>query len=202
MIPLSAKELLPFTPVEGGTTYQLAVPTMMQRAAYRRDINATGARYVQDTDLLNLLREGIRAVVEEDAQPALQEIVDSYESVSQDPEKLAEDTGLLKDIADIENVISKHYPAYAEAQADRTYWLSVAPYVAFRHFVRGWEGSDVVYEARAGRVTEACMEQLTENDILIVGWKILGLMNPTQEQKKNSESRSPSPSDRETLPAA
>lgn len=202
MTPLSAKALMPFTPVEGGPTYMLAVPTMMQRAAYRRDVQATGARYVQDADMLEILREGIRAVVEDDAQPALLEIIDSYESISTDPAKLLEDKALLADIAAIEAKIGKHYPDYAEAQADRTFWLGVAPYVAFRHFVRSWDGLDATYEARAGKVTEACMELVPEDDIVAVGWKLLTLMNPTKADAKNSESRLPSPSDRETLPAA
>lgn len=202
MIPLSARELLPFTPVEGGATYHIAVPTILQRHAYRRDVVAAGARYPSDKDLLEILRAGIRAVVRDDAQGPLIDLVDNYEAVSGDPQKLADDPDLLKDIAEIEETIAKHYPAYAEAQADRTYWLGVAPIIAFKHFVRGWDGLDTAYTARGGRVADECLEQVPEADVLAVGWKILGLMNPSLAQEKNSESRSPSPHGRETSTAA
>lgn len=202
MIPLSAKDQLPFTPVEGGPTYQLAVPTMLSRAAFRRDVQAAGARYVQDTDMLEILRDGVRAVVEESGQGPLLDLIDNYEALRGEPDKLAADPELLKDLGEIEQAVSKHYAPYAEAEADRGHWLAVAPIVAFRHFVRGWEGLDVTFEARGGRVTEACLAQVPENDILMVGYHCMTLMHPTQAQAKNSESRSPSPSDRETSTAA
>lgn len=202
MIPLSAKDLLPFTPVEGGPTYQLAVPTMRQRAAYRRDVRAEGVRFVNDADLFELIRDGIRAVVETSAQGALLDTIDNYEPIMRDAEKLAADPGLYRDAVEIETTIERHYPPLAQALADRGEWMAVAPLVAFRHFVRGWEGLDVPYEARAGRVTEACLERIPENDIMAVGFRCIALMHPSQADAKNSESRSPSPSDRETSTAA
>lgn len=203
MIPTSAKELLPFTPVEGGPTYQIAVPTLLARAAYRRDVKSIpGVRYLQDGDLLDILRDGVRAVVVDTAQGPLIDLIDNFEALADDPVKRAADTELLSDMAEIEETVGRHYAPYAEAVADREHWLAVAPIVAFKHFVRGWDGLDVVYEARAGRVSDACMAQVPESDILVVGYKCLALMHPSKAEAKNSESRSPSPSDRETLTAA
>lgn len=197
MIPTSAKEQLPFTPVEGGATYQIAVPTLLQRAAYRRDVQASGARYASDADLLALLREGVREVVEESGQGALLDLIDNYEAVAQDREALAQDEALGRDIAELEETIGRHYPPYAQAMADRGHWLAVAPIVAFQHFVRGWDGLEAPCEMKGGKVTDRCLEQVPENDILAVGYKAMALLHPTQDQAKNSPSRSPSPSGRE-----
>ena len=199
-VPLS--RTVRFTPPgehgEGPPVYIIAAPTLMQRAAFRRDVAAAGARYPGQDELFRALRDGVRVAVEEEAQPALLESLDAAEAAGAG---LAEDAELARDLAAIESAMRRHHPPYAALEAERTYWLSVAPIVAARHFLRGWEGVAARFERRNGLVPEEVLAGISDAHVEAIGWEAIALMSPSRAQAKNSASPSPSPSDQPTSPA-
>jgi len=198
MIPLSNKETVR-VPVDG-VTYLVAVPTLLTRASYRREVAALGAVYHSDEKLLNVLRDGVRECVAGDQVGTLIEIINSYEIESKKVADLGDEANeaekesladLRNRMDEIEQFMTREYDPYNRMAADRGYWLSIAPIIAFRHFVKGWEGeTDVQYKERGGQVCESLMDHLPPEHIDVVGWKSIMLMSPTGGQEKNSESQS------------
>jgi hypothetical protein len=199
---VSLSRTVRFTPPgeqgESPPVYVITAPTLMQRAAFRRDVAAAGARYPGQDEMFRALREGIRAAVEEDAQPALLEKLDAAEAAGSG---LAEDAELARDLAEIETAMRRHHPPYAALEAERAYWLSIAPIVAARHFLRGWEGVEAPFRRQNGLVPEDLLAQLPDATVEAIGWEAIALMSPSRVQAKNSASPSPSPSDPATSPA-
>lgn len=208
MIPISSKHVDQFE--YDGVTYQIATPKLLTRAAFRRAVSALGAVYHADTALLNAVRDGIRECVADDQQADLLSVIDSYEYQRDQLMELGEDASdedkaEFEDLADqlsqIEAFMTREYSHYSEMVADRVHWLSVAPILAFKHFVTGWEGGDVVFKRRAGQVDDAVMEALPPDHIETVGWRAITMMSPNKDQEKNSEPQSQSPADPETTTA-
>lgn len=190
-----------FTPSgegDGAPVYVIAVPTLMQRAGFRRDVAAAGARYPGQDEMFEALREGVRSAVEDDAQPALLETLDAAQAAA---EGLAEDAELVRDMAAIETAMRRHHPPYAALEAERAYWLAVAPIVAARHFLRGWQGVAAPFRRVGGLAPEELLAELPDGHVEAVGWEAIALMSPSRVQAKNSASPSPSPSARPTSPA-
>jgi hypothetical protein len=144
------------------------------------------------------LRDGVRAVVEEEGQAVLLEKLDAAEAAGSG---LAEDAELARDLAEIETAMRRHHPPYAALEAERAYWLSVAPIVASRHFLRGWEGVAARFERRHGLMPEDLLAEIPDAHVEAIGWEAIALMSPSRAQAKNSASPSPSPSDPATSPA-
>jgi len=202
MITLSSKETIRHE--VDGVVYLVAVPTMLARAAFRRDVSAMGAVYHTDDAMADCLRDGIRECVQEDQQERLIEVVDSYRFEMNRDDRIDDDENFLdlaEQLGQIESFIRSEYPPYARLEADRGYWLSVAPIIAFRHFVVGWEGGDVTCKRRGGQVEESLLEKIPDSHISAVGWQIIGMMRPGGAETKNSESQSSSQPDPETLTA-
>lgn len=205
MLPISGKETIRYTPLEFSAeakasaeksgkdiskfdnppVYLLKVPTLMERQSFKRARNAYGvSHYITDKELLEELRKGVAEAVEAGQQAELLEIIDHFELLKEgDQSEDAKD--LIEQMAEIERVISGAYPRYAQMLADREYYLAITPIVAFRHFVKGIENSATPFEIKAGLVSEDTVNQLSEMHVIEVGWKIMMLMHPSQEQEKN-----------------
>jgi hypothetical protein len=211
MIPLSAKQIVR-VPLDR-ITYLVVVPTLFSRAEYRRDVQALGAVYHSDETMLNILRDGVRECVAADQQAVLLEIINSFEIEQKRLVDLGDDTptdeeseslaDLRNRMEEIEQFVRREYDKYNSMSADRSYWLSIAPIVAFREFVKGWEGGEKrdgfpLWKQRSNQVCEDVMEYLPPEHIDAVGWKAIMLMSPTGGQEKNSESQSQSAADQET----
>ena len=201
MIITSASE--PITIESGGATYTVAVPTLMTRASFRRALTALGATYHSDDAMLRVLRDGVKATVAEDQQAELLELIADFRDATAEraeallagedaPDKReAEQYADLADqVQQIEQFIRTHHDRYAQMESDRGYYLSIAPIVAFKRFVRGWEGLDLQYQARGGEITDECMELVPPDAIVEIGWRVLGMMNPSRDDQK----KAPSPS--------
>lgn len=212
MLPASSRDLIRFIPREFSTearaeaeqrggdlsrfetppVYLIGVPTVMGRAAWRRDVAAAGARYWTDELMLEALRYGIRLVVEAEQQPELLAIVDRYEEEKAAASEGASGATPNGDLVEIERAIRTHYPRYAEMEADRVFWLTVAPIKAAQHFLRGWENLATRFERKAGLVSEAALGGLPETHVMEIGFKAMNLMVPGKDQEKNFASPSPS----------
>lgn len=208
MIPFSAKEIIR-VPVDQ-ITYLVAVPTLLTRASYRREVASLGAIYHSDSTMLNALRDGVRDCVADRQQGELIEIINSFEIEQEKLSDLGDEAtdteresldDLRNRVDDIERFMQREYDRYSEMAADRGYWLSIAPIIAFRQFVTGWEGGELQYKSKRGQVCESLMDSLPSDHIDIVGWKAITLMSPSGGQEKNSESQSQSPQDPKTLTA-
>jgi len=208
MIPFSAKEIIR-VPVDQ-ITYLVAVPTLLTRASYRREVASLGAIYHSDSTMLNALRDGVRDCVTDRQQGELIEIINSFEIEQEKISDLGDEAtdteresldDLRNRVDDIERFMQREYDSYSEMAADRGYWLSIAPIIAFRQFVIGWEGGELQYKSKRGQVWESLMDSLPSDHIDIVGWKAITLMSPSGGQEKNSESQSQSPQDPKTLTA-
>lgn len=208
MIPFSSKEVVR-VPVDQ-VTYLVAVPTLLSRATYRREVASLGAVYHSDETMLNALRDGVRECVVDNQQGTLIEIIDSFEIEQQKAVDIGDDVtdeeresleDLRNRVDEIERFMQREYGRYNQMSADRGYWLSVAPIVAFAQFVTGWEGGELNYKARNGQVCESLMDHMPANHVDVVGWKAITLMSPTGGQEKNSELQSPLATDHKTLTA-
>lgn len=239
MLPVSTKDVIPFTPrldqietltalrakadsqdlAEGFTrlidalqaeveaapqpVYRLAVPSHFQRAAFRRDLRAVGATYPGDAELFRALREDLRAIAPYNLDRLL-EVIDEVEA-SQQGEV---DPDALDGLEDITRIARAAGGRYAAMEGDREFWLGVAPIIACRHFLIGWEGvpgpngQPAPFVRRGNLTSDQTLAALDEAELRAVGFKIMSLMRPSKDQEKNSVSPSRSASSRKPTAAA
>lgn len=199
MLPLSAKQPLRFTPPgehpDPPPVYLIRPATVLDRAAFRRDMTAVGARYHQKAAQISALRRALQEVAPANLDQLLADI-DAVEAGG-DLAKAA-----LPAVAEIEQKIARADPRYAELIADNEHWLEVAPHLAFRRFVAGWENVSVPFAQRGGLVAEATAEALPADHVVSVGYEAIRLFSPTKDEEKNSAPPPPSPSGQATSVAA
>lgn len=184
--------------------YRLAVPSHLQRAAFRRDLLATGATYAGDKALYAALRADIDAISPDNLAEAL-EIIDAVEAAGKPADADPELRDRYTEIARIARGLGGRY---AGVEGDFEYYLSVAPFIACRHFLLGWEGvkdaagTDAPFVRRGNLTTDETLGHLDENEMRAVGFKVLNLMQPAKATEKNSASPSRSASSRKPSPTA
>ncbi|RDD60488.1 hypothetical protein [Ferruginivarius sediminum] len=126
---------------DSGKAYLIQPPTVQSWPRYKRAIKAEGARYYSDRDLLEVLARGVAAILPDEADAdrvyaetlldkRRQEIAGEGELSEAERAKLAE----------LDSIVRRHIPAYAEAEADTEFAMDVMQIEAVRHFVVGWEG--------------------------------------------------------------
>ena len=194
MITLTARDTVRHE--SGGVTYHLAIPTLREKAAWRRDLSAAGAVLYLDGAMLECLRDGVNICVTESQRPELLEIIDQYEYETRkrneesvtDKEKSYDE--LLDQLGQIEDFVRTNYERYSRMEASRQYWFELAPILAFQRFVKGWEGMELQYKAHNGLVDESLVDKIDPSMISDVGYKIINLMQPNKDEEKNSESQS------------
>lgn len=186
-----------------GVTYAIQTPTLMGRALYRREVAATGAVMHTNAAMMDCLRDGVNEAVAEDQRGELIEIINSFEY---EAGQRADDSGMdaaFESLADqvkqIEDFIRTNYPRYAQMEADRGYWLLIAPIIAFRCFVTDID--DSTCKRMGGMLSEAAIEKVDEKHIAEVGWKVIEMMTPSKDEVKNSEPQLSLPSDQPTSTA-
>ena len=193
MLPISAKDIVRFTPDGAGDddprpVYRLAVPTVRDRAAVLREITEEGLVFVDDARLHALVREGIGAIVEDSQRAELLKVVDDFEAAGRGGGEPGAD--IRDEYAQLERFMLDNYQPYRKATAQRFEFLSVAPYVLAGRFLRGWEGVAPEFTRVAGRVPEDRLERLPGGHLLEIMGKIYTLMTPDGATRKNSESPS------------
>lgn len=183
--------------------FSLRVPGLFQRAAFRRDLRAAGATYPGDAELYKALREDLREVSPYNLD-ALLELIDSVEAAAQGEV----DPDALDGLQAITRLARAAGGRYAAMEGDREFWLSVAPIVACRHFLLGWEGVKAAdgtaapFVRRRDLTSDETLAHLDENELRAVGFKIMSLMRPSKDQEKNSASPSRSASNRKPTKTA
>ncbi len=191
--------------------YRIAVGTYLQRAAWRRDVRATGCRYPGDAEMYAVLRGLVRAAAPERLD-AMLELIDQHEAaMAAQGTGATVDEDLNADFAQVER-LALEIPDYARLDAERQHWREVAPYMAARGFLVGWDnvtsdGAPLPFrrvESQAGQrhVPDELLARLPEADLRAIGNRAIRLMHVDKSAEKNSASPSPSPSSPTATPAA
>lgn len=193
MIPVSVHDLHDYTPRAArdqapAPVFVLRTPSLRQRAAWRRAIAASGARFVPASQLAEALREAVRALAPENAD-ALVDLVDQAAAMSEGLAPADADVGERLRALEL---AMQAWPAYAELIAARAYWWEMSALLAFEHFVAGWRDVGIDYAARGGLVDPAVMERLPEGWVYEVGVEAITLTAPSDAQRGNSELPRPS----------
>jgi len=205
------------TPLSGAISYLIQPPTRMTKARWRRDVEAAGAFQHGRDELVETLKRGLVEVVAERQHGHWLALIDEWDAgwrawmdLRQKLDAEAADVtaarerfeGLSARMLDFENQMKAGYPPYARLLADNSYWLMVAPPLAARHFLVGWENVGLPFERVGGLVPEALLDKLDSirpGDWPDIGWIAMGLSAVTAADEKNSEGGSasggsPSPS--------
>lgn len=196
-LPISARDVVRFTPDDvkdhpDPPIYLIGVPSYFARAAWRRDVKGMGAQYHGEAHRFAVMRKGIAEMASEAQREELLAIVDAAAAAQRDaplPVAAGDEPEKLRRLGEI---LRQNYPPYAELLADRDYWLSIAPLMAARRFLRGWENVAAPFEQQFGLVPEPLLELLSEAHVYAIGWHAIGLMTLDKAAEKNSASPPPS----------
>ena len=195
MLPISTQDVTRFIPLDAQNqdkppVYMIGVPKQLERAAWRRDVRAQGATYPSELDRLTLMKKGVEEMARPEQKPELLAVIaEAIAAREEQPRAVIEDPPKLQRIGEI---LRQNYPPYAELLGERDYWLSVAPIMAARRFLQGWENVDLPFERQFGLVPEALMEFIAEAHVAAIGWQAITRMTLSKEREKNSVSPPPS----------
>jgi len=210
MLPISTQDVLRFTPLDAQNqdkppVYMIGVPKQLERAAWRRDVRAQGATYPSELDRLTLMKKGVEEMARPEQKPELLAVIaEAIAAREEQPRAVIEDPPKLQRIGEILHqnyppyaellgeILHQNYPPYAELLGERDYWLSVAPIMAARRFLQGWENVDLPFERQFGLVPEALIEFIAEAHVAAIGWQAITRMTLSKEREKNSVSPPPS----------
>jgi hypothetical protein len=167
------KEAEPEEPV-----YLIAAADAFQRAAFPAAMTEHGCRWPAGGEVVRALRRAVEFCVEPQQQPELAEILDEAEVLPEERWPAA----LEVQIGDMTAQLRGHFPDLDALLAARERYTRTAPIVAAQLFLRGWEGLAIRYEARAGRVTTACLSALPPEHVAAIGRKALELMRGLPEE--------------------
>ncbi|WP_086466103.1 hypothetical protein [Oceanibaculum nanhaiense] len=167
------KEAEPEEPV-----YLIAAADAFQRAAFPAAMTEHGCRFPAGGEVVRTLRRAVEFCVEPQQQPELADILDEAEVLPEERWPAS----LEVRIGDMTAQLRGHFPDLDALLAARERYTRTAPIVAAQLFLRGWEGLAIKYEARAGRVTTACLSALPAEHVSAIGRKALELMHQIPEQ--------------------
>lgn len=149
--------------------YLLRVPSRLDRARFRREVRALGARAVGQAELRDAARSAVGAMLPDDADAgvraerlaAIDESADAWSrffrrhdaqrerrSLGVDPAEdearreaveAEEDAAAIRTFDELIDLLRRHSPAVAALLADIDYWQDVSALVAVRLFLEGWE---------------------------------------------------------------
>lgn len=174
-----------YSPPGSAAIYTLAPLTYRERQAMRADMTRAGYHYPSPGQVLAALRAAIREVAPDNAADLLA-LVDAHEATPDDADVNARLLALEMTMAGV--------PVYAELAAMRAAYLSMVPWYAFRHGVRGWSGEGMPdYRREREAIPADLMDELPPDDIADVGWRADSLSAPSPAAVGNSAAPSPSP---------
>ena len=199
-LPVSARQPDRFTPPASAgddppPVYLIAVPTVMAKAMWQRRVAQAGAVYASDATLTEALRDGINAVVAAESRDAALAVLDRKAELQAEAERLLargeeaqaerealglEAAEVMRQVAHIERVVSRGDERYRDMVADRGLWMTVAPVLAAKHFLAGWENAPGGVRFRRdpdGLAAMDALDALPEGHLMAIGWRAIALMN-------------------------
>ena len=197
-IPLSASAVMRWSPdVEGGEAAQFRIKpaSLIERAAFRRDIAAQGCRFPTQAELFAILR-GLLADHGDEESGGFLAAIDYLEFTAETPpdagdaeaaQQIAEAAALVEAL---EETLRGFENPYLRALADREHFLTVAPLIAAQRFCVGWEGAYAgadlpAFQQRNGLIPLELLEQLDPNLRTLLGFRCLDAVNLSGAARKN-----------------
>lgn len=204
MIPTTAKALHRFVPgsakdLPEPPVFLLAVPTRRLRAIYDRELVANGVRpYSRDQQMLR-----IREVIDQIEADNKQEIIgllDRLEAAT--PDAPVSDLD-LQDWRGLEMRLHALDPQVREMAAANRFYFNMAPQIAARVFLAGWQNRAALFQRGAdGLVPEALIDGVDPMQLQEIWVELVGMLNPSEADAKNSASPQPSSPGPANLPEA
>lgn len=192
-------------PVEcGGRAYQVAVPSIADRARFAREVRVAGGRNHSRPDLLALLERGVIACLDEsdplraayldmvaESRAAVQAAVDAYNDESLDQTErnrlMVEGFVVVEPaLADLAAMVERVYLPYREAVADNLVFADIQAMVAARLFLAGIEGGEGPFKRGFNGVTDEVLAGIPPADLAAILRCVLGMMEVRPDEKKDS----------------
>jgi len=181
--------------------YLLAVPTIPTRARFRSALAAAGVIAHAHAEFAAAARETLLEVNTEETLGLLS-LCDRVAEVG--PSALEGDDAVRW--KDVSNTLMRVDPRYRQLVADNTYYLEMAPVIAARVFLTGWENTGLPFQPGLdGLISNDLIEAVAEKfrgDLFQIWVKIVAMLSPDQSAEKNSASPSPSSGSPEVSAAA
>jgi hypothetical protein len=187
----SAYDLVAFTPPGSPRTYRLAPLTYRERIAFRAALAREAGMRPSPQDVSNGLRAALREIAPANIEAdAAREAADAAPNDAALKAKLAEAQARLAVII----TACMDVPVYAELRAAGERWTGMAPWVACRHALRGWDGPGLpAFQREKGLVPEELLDALPASEVTAMGWRAFLLMSLDRSAEGNSAAPSPSP---------
>jgi hypothetical protein len=195
------------SPIPGSPVYLITPPSIMTKARWRRDLAEAGAILPTRDDLLETIRQGINTLVAEDQRPEFIALIEEWDALFRALQELRENgTGTPEEVEDaadqlraisgrmeyLEGEMRGKYPPYSQKLGQQQYWMEIAPILAAKHFLCGWENLDIPFARENGLVPDDLLELVPPGHLADVGWRAIGLTAASRTDVKNSERASAS----------
>ena len=195
----SAHDLVAFSPPDSPRTYRIAPLTYRERITFRAALAREAGLRPSPQDVSTALRTALREIAPNNLDAALA-VVDAADAARADAEAAPRDADAQARLAEAQArlavIISAcmDVPVYAELRAAGERWTGMAPWVACRHALRGWEGPGLPpFQRDKGLVPEALLDTMPASEIAAVGWRSFLLVSLDRSAEGNSVAPLPSP---------
>src|SRR5262245_49267170 len=182
----------------GPRVYWLKYPVLHERAQWRRAIAACGGKFNGTEALLDLLSDGVRALMRTTPVDVLDAVLRKIERQREkviawrnhfDDEALAREAQEgMRELSTIESEVIAAWPTYATAVGDDAAYWQIAGIEASRAFLVKWEGFPVELERSRAGVSDECLGEIPENDFALIGMFADRLSRVRESERKKSNS--------------
>lgn len=192
--------------------YRLKVPTVMDRAAFEREIALRNGRQHHPLAKLSALRAGVVAIFDGQESEAATETlaqIDDYaaelggfyeqvrsgafqgeegqEAFAAAIERQGEFERALVEVADI---VAEAYPPFARMRADDAVYPRIQGIAAAKLFLVGWEGIVTKCDRGLAGLSDASLARIPDHHLVEIGMEVRRLSRVTEDEGKNSASPS------------
>jgi len=210
---LSTKHPIRYTPEHlreqpGAPVYLLKVPTIRDRLAHQRELQAEGAAWQSDEQILAALLQALDRQLDPPLAQEMRAVLERHAQAKKERAERAADAGaaaeqadqaaaaehaeqermfaeLTQKVAELEQAMVRADPAYRRLVAERAEYMQLAPLIAAQMFLLGWENVEHRFERLNGRASDDCLMRLPQDHLLLIGWEAIRHFRPAEEQAKN-----------------
>lgn len=195
---------VPFQPRDGGPTYLLRVPTVLDRARFKHAVVKAGARRWGQLDIVASARAAVNRLLAGDDNAADREArladLNTYaagiEAAIEVRRAGGGDADLIAAlqvppaVEQIMEIVAEVDEAVSERLADNLVSNEIAGYVAAKMFLAGWDKPGPFKRDPLSGATEPTLAQIEQGDLIAIGNRIGELLEPTADTMGNSGSAS------------
>jgi len=191
-------EKLEIGPEGARRVYWLKRPVLHERAQWRRAIAACGGKFNGTEALLDLLADGVRALMRTTPVDILDAVLRKIERQREkviawrddfdDEARAREAQEGMRDLSTIEAEVIANFPAYATAVGDDAAYWQIAGIEAARAFLVQWQGFAVDLKRSRAGVDDECLAEIPENDFALIGMFADRLSRVRESERKKSNS--------------